>query len=85
MFGFIWKLVLLVLSVAAVMYALDAFGPTALLINSVIALIALKLLGFIGIKIEISVWTLLITVFWGIPGIIVLGLLAVSGLAFRAR
>ncbi|MBN2121589.1 pro-sigmaK processing inhibitor BofA family protein [Candidatus Micrarchaeota archaeon] len=83
MFGFIWKLVLLVLSIAALVYALDVFGPTTLIANSLIALIALKIIGFLGIKIEINLWTLLILVFWGIPGLIVLGLLSLSGLAFR--
>jgi hypothetical protein len=85
MLGFIWKLVLLILSFAAVMYALGVFGPAALLVNSAIALVALKIIGFLGIKIEVNVWTLLIIVFWGIPGLIVVGLLALSGLAFRGK
>lgn len=85
MFGFIWRIVLLVLSIGALIYALNAFGPAALLLNSVIALIALKLISWLGIKIEISVWTLLIVVFWGIPGLLALMFLALTGIAFRGR
>ncbi len=79
------ELILLVLAVIFFWYALELFGPMALFINSLIALIALKLLGWLGIKIEISIWTLLITVIWGVPGVLVLMFLALTGIAFRGR
>jgi len=79
------ELILLVLAVVFFWYALQAFGPVALFINSIIALVALKLLGWIGIKIEVNIWTLLITVIWGIPGVLVLMFLSLTGIAFRGR
>jgi hypothetical protein len=79
------ELVLLVLAVISFLYALSVFGPVALLINSVIALVALKILGWLGIRIRISLWSILIIVFWGIPGLLILMFLALTGIAFRDR
>jgi hypothetical protein len=79
------ELVLLVLAILSFLYALGVFGPVALLINSVIALIALKILGWLGIRIQISIWSILIIVFWGIPGLLILMFLALTGIAFRDR
>lgn len=79
------ELILLVLSIIFFWYALEALGPVALFINSIIALIALKLLGWLGIKIQITIWTILITVIWGIPGVLILMFLSLTGIAFRGR
>ena len=79
------ELILLGLAIIFFFYALQMFGPLALFINAVVALIVLKLLSFLGIKIEISIWTLLITVIWGIPGVLVLMFLSLTGIAFRGR
>jgi hypothetical protein len=81
----IMKLILLVLAGITFFYALNAFGPVPLLINAVLALIALKIIGFLGIKIETSWWTILILVLWGLPGLLVLMFLALTGIAFRGR
>lgn len=85
MFSLIIQLVMLVLAAITFFYALDMFGPVPLLINAVLALIALKIIGFLGIKIEISWWTILILVLWGLPGLLVLMFLSLTGIAFRGR
>ena len=79
------ELILLVLAILSFLWALGVFGPVALLINSIIALIALKILGWLGIRIQINIWTILIIVVWGIPGVLVLMFLALTGIAFRDR
>ena len=81
----IMQLILLVLAVITFIYALGAFGPIPLLINAVLALIALKIIGFLGIKIEISWWTILILILGGIPGLLILMFLSLTGIAFRGR
>jgi hypothetical protein len=54
-----------------------------LIINSVIGLIALLIVNLIpGINITINIWSVLIVVFGGIPGIILLILLDVLKIAF---
>lgn len=54
-----------------------------LVINSIIGLIVLTLLNFFPfINITINVWSLLIVVFGGVPGIVLLVLLDLAGIAF---
>ncbi len=79
------QIILLVLAAITFVYALGAFGPIPLLINAVLALIALKIIGWLGIKIEISWWSILILVLWGLPGLLVLMFLSLTGIAFRGR
>ncbi|MCP4648002.1 MAG: hypothetical protein GY852_09775, partial [bacterium] len=79
----ITELILLVLAIIFFWFALQALGPVALFINSIIALIALKVLGWLGIRIQISIFTVLITVIFGIPGVLILMFLALTGIAFR--
>ena len=81
----ITELILLVLALVFFWYALQTLGAVTLFINSVIALVVLKLLGWLGIKIEINIWTLLITVLGGIPGVLILMFLSLTGIAFRGR
>jgi hypothetical protein len=63
----------------------NSWGPALLLVNTVIALIALKIVGWLGIKIEVNLWSILILLLGGIPGLLVLIFLSVTGLAFRQR
>lgn len=63
----------------------SAWGPVALLINTIIALIALKVIGWLGIKIEINIWSILILLIGGIPGLLILIFLSVTGLAFKEK
>lgn len=79
------EIILLMLALVFFWYALQALGPLALFINSVIALIILKVLSWLGIKIQINIWTILITVLWGIPGVLILMFLSLTGIAFRGR
>ena len=81
----ITELILLVLAIIFFWFALQTLGPVALFINAVIALIVLKVLGWLGIKIQISIFTVLITVIFGIPGVLILMFLALTGIAFRDR
>jgi len=54
-----------------------------LLINSFLGLIALVLLNYLAIiNIEINIWSVLIAALGGLPGIILLILLDVLGIAF---
>ncbi|MFH1391228.1 MAG: pro-sigmaK processing inhibitor BofA family protein [Candidatus Diapherotrites archaeon] len=54
-----------------------------LLINSFLGLVVLVLLNFFPfVNIEINIWSVLITAFGGIPGIILLILLDLLGFAF---
>ncbi|MDO8538531.1 MAG: pro-sigmaK processing inhibitor BofA family protein [archaeon] len=54
-----------------------------LIINSAIGVIALMLVNFLPyIDIEINIWSILITVFGGIAGIILLIILDLGGIAF---
>ncbi len=85
MAGKLTNILLIILAVLLFLIVWSKWGPIALLINTVIALIALKLVGWLGIKIEISIWTILILLIGGIPGLLVLMLLSVTGIAFRGK
>lgn len=63
----------------------NAWGPVPLFVNTLIALLALKLVGWLGIKIEIGIWSLLILLLGGIPGLLLLIFLSVTGIAFRGK
>lgn len=63
----------------------SAWGPVPLLINTVIALIALKLIGWLGIRIAINIWSILICLIGGIPGLLILIFLSVTGIAFKEK
>jgi hypothetical protein len=63
----------------------NAWGPIPLLINTVIALIALKFVGWLGIRIEVNIWSILILLIGGIPGLLLLIFLSVTGIAFRGK
>lgn len=89
MIKFTTKLVLNIFLVAIALFLFlsiwSAWGPGALLVNTIIALLALKLVGWLGIKIEINIWSILICLIGGIPGLLVLIFLSVTGLAFRGK
>ena len=63
----------------------QAWGPIVLLVNTIIALIALKLLGWLGIKIETNIWSILIVLIGGIPGLLILIFLSITGIAFKGK
>jgi len=79
------NLVLIVLALLLFLAVWNAWGPVALLINTVIALIALKIVGWLGIKIETNIWSILVLLIGGIPGLLVLIFLSVTGIAFRGK
>ncbi len=85
MAGKLVSALLIILALALFLAIWSAWGPIALLINTLIALIALKLVGWLGIKIEIGIWSILILLIGGIPGLLILIFLSVTGIAFRGK
>ena len=84
-FSFVFNVILLILAVILFIGIYHAWGPVPLLINTVIALVALKLIGWLGVKIEVNVWSVLICLIGGIPGLLILMFLSITGLGFRGR
>ena len=79
------NIVLIILAVILFLGIWNSWGPVALLINTVIALIALKIIGWLGIKIQINIWSILILLIGGIAGLLVLIFLSVTGIAFKGK
>jgi len=81
-----WKQVT-VIAIAIILFllALSRFGWIILFINSIIALLLLKILSWLGVKIRVDMITLLIVVLAGIPGLLILMLLALTGIAFTEK
>ena len=77
--------ILLVLALILFIGIWSNWGPILLLINTIIALIALKLIGWLGIRIEINIWSILILLIGGIPGLLILIFLSITGIAFRGK
>jgi hypothetical protein len=79
------NIALIILAVILFLGVWSAWGPIALLVNTAIALIALKIIGWLGIKIAINIWSILILLIGGIPGLLVLIFLSVTGIAFKGK
>jgi hypothetical protein len=79
------NIALIILAVILFLGIWSAWGPIPLLVNTVIALIALKIIGWLGIKIAINIWSILILLIGGIPGLLVLIFLSVTGIAFKGK
>ncbi len=79
------ELIMLVLAAIFFFVALSKFGWVVLFINMVIALIVLKLLGWLGVRIRIDAFTLLFVVLGGIPAVVILAFLVLTGLGFKER
>ena len=79
------QILILIVAAALFLIALSKFGWYILFLNSLIALIVLKLLSWLGVKIKINMFSILITVLWGIPGVLILMFLALTGLAFTEK
>jgi hypothetical protein len=84
-FATIANIILLILAALLFVSIYHAWGPIPLLINTIVALIALKLVGWLGIRIETNIWSLLICLIGGIPGLLVLIFLSITGIAFRPK
>ncbi|MFH1394415.1 MAG: hypothetical protein ABII71_04815 [Candidatus Micrarchaeota archaeon] len=79
------EIALIVIAFILFLGILKAWGPWVLLGNILVALVALKVLGWLGIKIEISMWSILILLLGGIIGLLLVMFLSVSGIAFKAK
>jgi len=78
---------IILLIIAFILFAgiWNTWGPVLLLLNTIMALLALKLIGWLGIKIEVNIWSILILLIGGIPGLLVLVFLSITGIAFRPK
>ena len=83
--GTVVNLVLLALALLLFLGIWNAWGPVPLLLSTLVALVALKLVGWLGIRIDVNIWSILIILLGGIPGLLVLIFLSVTGLGFRAK
>lgn len=79
------ELVSLVLMAIVALLLLQHFGPWALLLNIIIALVGLKLVGWLGIRVEVNFWSLAIVIIGGIIGFLLVLFLSISGIAFCGR
>ncbi len=75
----------LLLALILFLIALSKFGWVVLFINALIALVVLKLLSWLGVKIRIDMFSILIAVLWGIPGVLIMMFLALTGIAFKEK
>ncbi len=79
------EIIVLIIALVLFLLALSKFGWVVLFINSLIALVVLKLLSWLGVKIRIDMFTILIAVLWGVPGVLILMFLALTGIAFKEK
>ncbi|MEW5996258.1 MAG: hypothetical protein AB1657_01540 [Candidatus Micrarchaeota archaeon] len=75
--------IILMALVALVMF--QHFGPWGLLLNILVALIALKLVGWLGIRVEVNFWSLAIVILGGIVGFLLVLFLSITGVAFSKK
>ena len=79
------EIIALVLMCIVAILMLQHFGPWGLLINILVALVALKLVGWLGIRIQVNFWTLSIVILGGVVGFLLVLFLAVTRIAFYER
>lgn len=79
------ELVSLILMAIVALLMLQHFGPWALLFNIIIALAALKLVGWLGIRIEVNFWSLAIVIIGGVIGFLLVLFLSLAGIAFSKK
>jgi len=73
-------LLLAVLAVVVLFRALKKLGP--IIWSSIGALVLLWVLNLLGLKVAISIWTVLIVAIGGLPGLILVVILHLLGWAF---
>lgn len=76
------EVVSLILMAIVALLMLQHFGPWGLLLNILIALAALKLVGWLGIRIEINFWSLAVIIIGGVVGFLLVLFLNLAGIAF---
>jgi len=79
------EIIVLILMVFVALLLFQHFGPWILLLNIIIALAALKLVGWLGIKVEINFWSLAIVIIGGIVGFLLVLFLSIAGIAFSKK
>jgi hypothetical protein len=83
--GMIKEIISLVLMAIVALLMFQHFGPWALLINIIVALVALKLVGWLGVRIEVNFWSIAIVILGGVVGFLLVLFLSITGLAFSAK
>jgi len=83
--GMIKEIVSLLLMAIVALLMFQHFGPWALLINILVALVALKLVGWLGIRIVVNFWSIAIVILGGVVGFLLVLFLSITGLAFSAK
>ncbi len=79
----VWELVSILIAVAlAYLLFLVLKNSMYLILNSILALIVLFLLNMIGINVDINIFTILIVAIAGFPGLVLVVLLHLLGIAF---
>jgi hypothetical protein len=81
----VWRFISLAIALVIFVLIWTAKGPIWLLFSTIFALIALKLIGWLGIRIEINIWSILILLIGGIPGLLILIFLSITGIAFKGK
>jgi len=78
---------LILMFIAFVLFAIiwNSWGPGPLLVSTIISLVAFKIIGWLGIKIAVNIWSLIILLVGGIPGLLILIFLSVTGIAFKGK
>ncbi len=79
------RFLLLLAALVVFVSILNAWGPVALLVNVIIALVLLKVLGWLGVEIEVNIWSVLIILVGGVLGLLALVFLSITGIAFRKK
>jgi len=83
--GMIKEIISLLLMAIVALLMFQHFGPWALLINILVALIALKLVGWLGIRIVVNFWSIAIVILGGVVGFLLVLFLSITGIAFSAK
>lgn len=83
--GMIKEIISLILMAIVALLMFQHFGPWALLINILVALIALKLVGWLGIRIVVNFWSIAIVILGGVVGFLLVLFLSITGISFSAK
>ncbi len=79
------ELISLILMLLVALYMFQHYDPWFLLVSTIIALVGLKVVGWLGIRVEVNFWSLAIVVIGGIIGFLLVLFLSISGIAFCGR
>lgn len=79
------ELISLILMVFVALLMFQHYGPWVLLLSMIISLAALKLVGWLGIRVDINFWSLAIVIIGGVVGFLLVLFLSMAKIAFVKR